>query len=141
MIEQGIREDSHNRKGSRIVSVGLAAAIFTLIGILVAPHLPFSVEKSSPVNLPLVSQAGAYPVVERDGEYESPFVAVVEQVAVDAVGLKLIMAKRTEQLGKDKAVPPVPRHIRDAEVKYGLGNSDLNKIDLVKLGWTDDILI
>jgi len=64
-----------------------------------------------------------------------------DPVAVDAVGLKLIMAKRTEQLGKDKAVPPVPRHIRDAEVKYGLGNSDLNKIDLVKLGWTDDILI
>lgn len=64
-----------------------------------------------------------------------------DPVAVDAVGLKLIMAKRKEQLGKDKAVPPVPRHIRDAEVKYGLGNSDLNKIDLVKLGWTDDILI
>ncbi len=37
-----------------------------------------------------------------------------DPVAVDAVGLKLIMAKRKEQLGKDKAVPPVPRHIRDA---------------------------
>lgn len=84
MVVQGIRKDSHNRKGSRFASVGLAAAIFTLIGILVGPHLPFSLEKSSPANLPLVSQAGVYPVVERNGEYESPFVAVVEQVA-DAV--------------------------------------------------------
>lgn len=64
-----------------------------------------------------------------------------DPVAVDAIGLKLIMAKRAEQLGREKAVPPVPRHIRDADVKYGLGNSDLNRIDLVKLGWTDDILI
>lgn len=64
-----------------------------------------------------------------------------DPVAVDAIGLKLIMAKRAEQLGREKAVPPVPRHIRDADVKYGLGNSDLSRIDLVKLGWTDDILI
>jgi len=96
LVEQGIREDSHNRKGSRLVSVGLAAAIFTLIGILVAPHLPFSVEKSSPVNLPVVSQAGAYPVVERDGEYESPFVAVVETVA-DAV-VNISAKSKTERM-------------------------------------------
>ncbi|MDH4258072.1 MAG: DUF362 domain-containing protein [Candidatus Aminicenantes bacterium] len=64
-----------------------------------------------------------------------------DPVAVDAIGLKLIMAKRTEQLGKDMAVPPVPRHIRDADLKHGLGTSDLNRIDLVKLGWKDDILI
>ena len=64
-----------------------------------------------------------------------------DPVAVDAIGLKLIMAKRAEQLGREKAVPPVPRHIRDADVKYGLGNSDLSRIGLVKLGWTEDILI
>jgi hypothetical protein len=26
-------------------------------------------------------------------------------------------------------------------VRHGLGTSDLNKIDLVKLGWKEDILI
>lgn len=64
-----------------------------------------------------------------------------DPVAVDATGLRLIIAKRTEQLGKDRAIPPVPRHIRDADVKHKLGTSDPGKIDLIKLGWKDDILI
>jgi len=55
--------------------------------------------------------------------------------------LRLIMAKRLEQLGKEQAIPPVPRHIEVADVKYGLGTSDVNKIDLVKLGWKENILI
>ena len=64
-----------------------------------------------------------------------------DPVAVDAVGLALLMAKRREKLGRAKQVPPVPKHIRTADVKHGLGTSDLNKIDLVKLGWKEDILI
>ena len=64
-----------------------------------------------------------------------------DPVAVDAIGLRLIMAKRTEQLGKAREIPPVPRHIEVADVKHKLGNSDLNKIDLIKLGWKEDILI
>ncbi len=64
-----------------------------------------------------------------------------DPVAVDATGLRLIVAKRTEQLGKDRAIPPVPRHIRDADVIHKLGTSDPSKIDLIKLGWKDDILI
>jgi len=64
-----------------------------------------------------------------------------DPVAVDAVGLRLIIAKRTEQMGKARAVPPVPRHVQMADVKHGLGTSDLNKIDLIKLGWKQDILI
>jgi len=64
-----------------------------------------------------------------------------DPVAVDAVGLKLIMAKRREKLGRAKELPPVPKHIRIADVEHGLGNSDLNKIDLIKLGWKEDILI
>ena len=62
-------------------------------------------------------------------------------VAVDAIGLKLLMAKRTEVLGAAKALPPVPKHIEVADKVHGLGNSDLNKIDLIKLGWQEDILI
>ena len=64
-----------------------------------------------------------------------------DPVAVDAVGLALLMAKRREKLGRAKQIPPVPKHIRTADVKHGLGTSDLNKIDLVKLGWKEDILI
>lgn len=64
-----------------------------------------------------------------------------DPVAVDALGLRLLMAKRREKLGKDREIPPVPRHIEVADVKHGLGTSDINKIELIKLGWKQDILI
>ncbi len=72
--------------------------------------------------------------------YKGLFVSQ-DPVAVDALGLRLIMAKRREQLGKDREIPPVPRHIEVADVKHELGASDLNKIELIKLGWKEDILI
>ena len=62
-------------------------------------------------------------------------------VAVDAVALQLLMAKRTEVLGAARALPPVPIHIERADKVHGLGNSDLNNIDLIKLGWQEDLLI
>jgi hypothetical protein len=62
-------------------------------------------------------------------------------VAVDAIGLQLLMAKRTEVLGAANALPPVPKHIEIADKVHGLGNSDLDKIDLIKLGWQEDVLI
>jgi len=62
-------------------------------------------------------------------------------VAVDAVALQLLMAKRTEVLGAAKALPPVPIHIERADKVHGLGNSDMSNIDLIKLGWQEDILI
>ena len=64
-----------------------------------------------------------------------------DPVAVDAVGLRLIMAKRRIELGPDQEVPPVPKHIQIADTKYGIGTADPAKIELVKLGWLDDILI
>lgn len=62
-------------------------------------------------------------------------------VAVDAVALQLLMAKRTEVLGAAKALPPVPIHIERADKVHGLGNSDMNNIDLIKLGWQEEVLI
>jgi hypothetical protein len=62
-------------------------------------------------------------------------------VAVDAIGLELLKAKRTEVLGAANALPPVSKHIEIADKVHGLGNSDLGKIDLIKIGWQDDILI
>ncbi len=68
-------------------------------------------------------------------------IAGTDVVAVDAIALQLLMAKRTEVLGAARALPPVPKHIEVADKVHGLGNSDLNKIDLIKLGWQEDILI
>jgi hypothetical protein len=64
-----------------------------------------------------------------------------DPVAVDATGLRLLIAKRTEQFGKARAVPPVSRHVEMADIKHGIGTSDWNKIELIKLGWKEEILI
>jgi hypothetical protein len=65
-----------------------------------------------------------------------------DPVAVDAIGLKLVTAKRLEVFGpRDYRIMPVPRSIETADVVHKLGTSDPNKIDLVKLGWKDGILI
>ena len=64
-----------------------------------------------------------------------------DPVAVDSVGLRLIMAKRRIELGPDQEIPPVPKHIQIADTKYGIGTADPAKIELVKLGWLDDVLI
>jgi hypothetical protein len=64
-----------------------------------------------------------------------------DPVAVDTIALKLIMAKRRQELGPGQELPPVPKHIQIADTKYGLGTSDINKIDLIKLGWEDGVMI
>ena len=62
-------------------------------------------------------------------------------VAVDAIGLELIKAKRREVLGPGREIPPVPKHIEIADRVHGIGTSDINKIELIKLGWLEEILI
>lgn len=64
-----------------------------------------------------------------------------DPVAVDTIGLRLIMAKRRKELGPAQELPPVPKHIQIADTKYGLGTSDINKIELIKLGWSDGVMI
>ncbi len=64
-----------------------------------------------------------------------------DPVAVDTIGLRLIMAKRRQELGPDQELPPVPKHFQIADTKYGIGVSDINRIELIKLGWTDGIMI
>lgn len=73
-------------------------------------------------------------------QYKGLFVAF-DPVAIDAVGLRLIQAKRREHFGEDIALETPPKHIVDADVKYGLGISDPRRIDLVKLGWREQLLI
>ena len=64
-----------------------------------------------------------------------------DPVSVDTVGLELIKAKRRQVLGKARELPPVPKHIKLADTKHGIGVGDLNRIELIKLGWQQDILI
>jgi hypothetical protein len=64
-----------------------------------------------------------------------------DPVAVDSVGLRLLMAKRRLVLGKAQELPPVPKHIQLADTRHGIGTSDFNRIELIRLGWDEDILI
>jgi hypothetical protein len=64
-----------------------------------------------------------------------------DPVAADATGLRIIQAKRREHFGNDGALPKTPHHIQLAETRHHLGVSDPARIDLVKLGWTDGVLI
>jgi hypothetical protein len=73
-------------------------------------------------------------------EYKGLIVGT-DPVAVDSVALGIIMAKRTEHFGSDNRLPALPRHIRAADVKHGLGNSDPDKIEFIKLGWEEGVLI
>jgi len=64
-----------------------------------------------------------------------------DPVAADATGARIIQAKRNEYFGKDKPISPPPRHIEAADIKYALGNSHPDRIELIKLGWEKDLFI
>ncbi|MFQ6084179.1 MAG: DUF362 domain-containing protein [Candidatus Aminicenantia bacterium] len=64
-----------------------------------------------------------------------------DPVALDAVGVHLLQAKRRGFFGYDKPLTPPPKHILVADHKYKLGISNLNKIELVRIGWRENILI
>jgi citrate lyase gamma subunit len=62
-------------------------------------------------------------------------------VAVDAVGARIIQAKRRAYFGDDRPISPPPHHIQFADTRYALGNSTQANIDLVRLGEGKDSLI
>jgi hypothetical protein len=62
-------------------------------------------------------------------------------VAVDAIGAHLLQSKRIAFFGEDKALDVPPVHIVAADKKYHLGTSDLSRIQLIKLGWMEEVLI
>jgi len=79
-----------------------------------------------------------------DKRYVWPYrglIVGIDPVAVDAVGARLLQAKRIAHFGEDRALDVPPIHITAAEKKYHLGISDLNRIQLVKLGWMEEVLI
>ena len=79
-----------------------------------------------------------------DTRYVWPYRGLIvgtDPVAVDTVGAHLLRVKRVAFFGEDRAVDVPPSHIVVADKKYHLGVSDLNRIQLVKLGWMEEVLI
>jgi Domain of unknown function (DUF362) len=64
-----------------------------------------------------------------------------DPVAVDATGARIIEAKRREHFGEERPISPPPHHIQIADTRYGLGVSDPQRIDLIRLGWSEGALI
>lgn len=64
-----------------------------------------------------------------------------DPVAADATGLRIIEARRSEYFGEKRPVSPSPHHIRLADTRHNLGNAHADRIDLVRLGWQEGILI
>ncbi len=73
-------------------------------------------------------------------EYKG-LIAGFDPVAVDSVGLRILQAKRTEFFGEETPLNPPAKHILLADTRHKLGTADPNKIDLVKVGWKEGILI
>ena len=59
----------------------------------------------------------------------------------DTIGVKIFQGKRKEYFGEDRPIAPEPKHIRVADVKYGLGNSSMDKINLIKIGYDEESFI
>jgi hypothetical protein len=65
----------------------------------------------------------------------------VDPVAVDATGARIIQARRNLYFGEDRPISPRPHHIVYADTRYGLGHSDPERIELIRLGTTEGALI
>ena len=64
-----------------------------------------------------------------------------DPVAVDSVGLRIILAKRRAHFGDERPLPTPAHHIQHADTRWHLGTADPAKIELVKLGYAKDLLI
>lgn len=62
-------------------------------------------------------------------------------VAVDSVGMRIMQTKRRVHFGEERPLNPPAKHIELADTRHHLGTADVAKIDLIKLGWKEDILI
>ncbi len=65
----------------------------------------------------------------------------LDPVAVDATGIRILLAKRNEFFKEVSPLNPPPKHIFQADSKHKLGIADPKKIEVIKRGWKDGILI
>ncbi|MBU0990318.1 MAG: DUF362 domain-containing protein [Proteobacteria bacterium] len=78
------------------------------------------------------------------GKYIWPYGGLIisrDPVAADATGARVIQAKRNQYFKKDTPISPRPLHIEAADVKFGIGNSHPDRINLIRIGWETDMLI
>ena len=64
-----------------------------------------------------------------------------DPVAVDTMGVRILMAKRREYFKEDRPLNPLPKHIFLADTRHHLGAADIEKINLIKLGWKENLLL
>ncbi len=67
--------------------------------------------------------------------------AGLDPVAVDATGVRILLAKRKEYFKEDRPLDPPPKHIFLADTRHNLGTADPEKIELIKLGWEEGAFI
>ncbi len=65
----------------------------------------------------------------------------LDPVFVSAVGAELLRLKRISFFGEDRELDVQPIHIAVADKKCRLGICDLNRIEIIKLGWMDQVLL
>jgi hypothetical protein len=65
----------------------------------------------------------------------------VQPAPVDAIGARILQAKRRQHFGADRPISPSPHHIEIAGSRYGLGPTDPARIDLVRLGLAEGALV
>lgn len=68
-------------------------------------------------------------------------IAGTDPVAVETVCLKVIMQKRQALRGEPWPLSPPPMVVEMADKRYGLGTSNLNEIQIVRIGWMEDALV
>lgn len=64
-----------------------------------------------------------------------------DPVAVDTIGANIIREQRKIYFGEDRPLNPPAKHIVLADTRYKLGTSDMNKINLVKIGYDKELLV
>jgi hypothetical protein len=77
-------------------------------------------------------------------EYTWPYKGLIvglDPVAVDSTGVRILIARRKEHFKEDRPLNPPPKHVFLADTRHHLGTADPDKIELVKIGWEEGILI
>ncbi len=64
-----------------------------------------------------------------------------DPVALDAVGARLLQAKRIAYFGEDRPLDTTPKHVILADKRHGVGCADLSRIEVIRLGWMEEALI
>ena len=106
-------------------------------------NLPFVKDKTK-----LVLVDALHPLCDKgpqpDPRYKWAYnglIAGTDPVALDTVGLKIIMNKREEIRGEPWPISPPPLCIEAADKEYGLGTSRMENIKVETYGWKEGLML